>query len=222
MALPTTLARFAKAFYLFGPECLHRISHHMAHVAPENWLAAEFAELFNTRTDEFDATGWSALLECKFVDVTLVPPWAEEGQGMPDGTIYVELKLVATDWWNTNWRDVWSDLTGLKSDADPKAKPNADFEVCFLSNALRSRPHKMMEATKVKYEGFMEGVPLAEGWFQPVPNGQRFYLTHTSAEHRLVWDHPVFERWPQGYEAEARVLWVSLGPDGATRAIQVE
>ena len=37
MALPATLARFADAFddYLFGPDCLPRISHHMALGTPE-------------------------------------------------------------------------------------------------------------------------------------------------------------------------------------------
>ena len=207
MTLPVELAKLADAFsaFLFETDCLHRISHHMAHVAPENWLADELAYLFNTRADEFGAPGWSALLERKRVDVTLVSPQARHGPDLPSEMVYLELKLVDTGYWNTAWREVRHDLTG-----EGGGKPTGDYAVCLLLNAVSRRRHQR-EATKTKYRGCVGRVPLSSGWFDPTANERRLYLAHTSPQYRLRWEHPVFDRWPGGYEAEARLLWVSLG-----------
>ncbi len=214
MTLPVELVKLADAFsgFLFETDCLHRISHHMAHVASENWLAAELAYLFNTRADEFGGPGWSALLERKRVDVTLVSPQAKSGQGLPSDTVYLELKLVDTSNWNTAWREVRHDLTRKDGGRRPRAKPTADYAVCLLLNVVSRPRHRQMEATKTKYSGYMDRVSLSSGWFEPTANERRLCLAHTSPEYRLRWERPVFDRWPGGYEAEARLLWVSLGP----------
>ena len=210
MALPPALAKLADAFsdYLFETECFRRISHHMAHVASENWLAAEFAYLFNTRAHEFGAGGWSALLERKRVDLTLVPPTARPEGDLPACRVYLELKLVDTGYWRTAWSGVRKDLTGLGDDGKGRSKPTATYAICFLSNSLSSPPHRQLEATREKYRQYMARVPPKGGWFRPVPKGARLYLEHTSAAYRLKWKAPVVGRWPNGYEADVRVLWV--------------
>ena len=209
MALPAKLTKLADAFsdLLFETDCLHRISHHMARVAPENWLATELAYLFNTQAEGLGAKGWSALVERKRVDITLVPPGAAPEQDLPPETSYLELKLVATDYWNTAWREVQYDLTRTSP-----SKPTASYSVCLLSNVVSEPPHPRLESTRERHRRFMERVPMSDGWFEPVQTQPRLYLEHTSPQYVLRWKHPVLGQWPEGYEAVVRVLWVSRGP----------
>jgi len=209
MTLPAELAGLADAFsgFLFETHSLDRTSHHVAHVASENWFAAELAYLFNTRANEFGLPGWSALVERKRVDVTLIPPSARPGQDLPCEAVYLELKLVDTGYWNTAWREVRHDLT-----QSSPAKPTASYSVCVLSNAVSSPPRPRRKTTVEKYRRYMERVPLTNGCFEPTLTEPPLYLAHTSPQYLVGWKGSVFDRWPDGYEAETRVLWVSRCP----------
>src|SRR6266540_3681290 len=106
-SLPAALMRLARRYEetLFHGPLATRFAHHLALVAPETWLAMELAFLVHTEGDQLGLAGWTALLERARVDVTLVPPDFTES-ALPQGTCYLELKLVNVRYWNTAWRDV--------------------------------------------------------------------------------------------------------------------
>jgi hypothetical protein len=104
------------------------LAHHFAHVAPENWLAMEGAMLFNSCHDAWGLDGWSAILENRKVDLTLIPLKHRTSSGHLSNAVFIELKLVGTDWWKTAWPDVAIGLFGK-----PK-KPRAHLALCLLYN----------------------------------------------------------------------------------------
>jgi hypothetical protein len=76
MEIPrTALTRLAVAYerHLFDGE-LRRLSHHMAHVASEDWLGVELAMVVNEHAGEIGLPDWSAIVQKQKVDVALIPP----------------------------------------------------------------------------------------------------------------------------------------------------
>lgn len=192
---------------LLAPGLRREFAHHFAHVAPESWLAMRLAFLVNTRSAELGLHGWSALLERRRVDVTLVPPNAGLSGELGTNAHYIELKLVGTDWWNTVWLDVLKDLeTSIVS--TQSRKPIASVVVCFLYNVISSPVQSRRKSTEVKYLEYMSRVPKTSGEFDPLQNGQKFSLLKTSAEFELEWPRPVYEKWPNGFNAVMRILWI--------------
>lgn len=137
-ALPSELTRLAEAYeeLLFAGTLKDRLSHHLAHVASERWLALELAMLVNDRAEDFGLSGWRAAVELAFVDVTLVPPGADPRGKLPDDAIFLELKITDTAYWNTAWRDLREDLAGKKT--KKAVKPRANFAICFVINPTSS------------------------------------------------------------------------------------
>lgn len=206
LKLPSTLNKLAAAYehLLFEGELRRRFSHHMAHVASERWLAVELAMLVNERGDEFDLAGWSAIVEKGMVDVSLIPPSADPRAVPPPEAIFLELKLVGAEYWSTIWTEVRADLAGKT----PK-KPRADFAVCFLVNHLSHPVSRRRPITDELYKGYHAAIPREAGEFEPTPGGAKLLMLRSSAEHPLEWPRPVPSRWPAGYEASTRILWIT-------------
>jgi hypothetical protein len=206
-ALSTSLVRLAEAYeqLLFEGELSRRLSHHMAHVASERWLAMELAMLVNERAADFGLPGWTAIVEKGVVDVSLIPPGTSPRLlTLPPEAIFLELKLIGAEYWSTNWREVNSDLTGKS----PK-KPRADFAVCFLLSHLSHPITKRRPKTEETYRAFHAAIPHDQAVFEPIVGEPRLELLRSSAEHRLTWPRPVPLRWPDGFEATVRILWIT-------------
>lgn len=203
--LPPLLSRLAASYenLLFEGELRERVSHHLAHVAPETWLAMELALLINSKGGDFGMPGWSALIERKRVDVTLIPPGYNPLAELPPEAVYLELKLVGTDWWNTVWRDVQRDLGG-----EIPGKPKASYAICFLINSVGQSTFARRRDTEDRYASFVSRVPIAPGRFEPLPGEPELLLVHSSSVYRVEWTRPVPGRWPNGYRADVRVLWL--------------
>jgi hypothetical protein len=203
--LPASINRLAEAYeqLLFEGELRRRFSHHMAQVASERWLAMELAMLFNERAIEFGQPGWAAILEKGVIDVSLIPPDTNPRGRLPVEAIFLELKLIGAEYWRTIWAEVRSDLAGKT----PK-KLRADYAVCFLVNHLSHTVAKRRPMTDEAYKGLHARIPLKPAEFEPVA-GMRLQLLRTSEEHRLEWPSPVSFRWPEGYDATVRILWIT-------------
>jgi hypothetical protein len=197
------LEPIAQAYYshLSQPEVNDRLCHHFAHIAPEGWLALELTYLVNRHADTLGLPGWSALVERKRVDVTLLPPSA-------DGTaINLEFKLIAVDYWS-NWRDVFHDLGFRREGSIDRNKAVADFAVCFVLGQpfgfARSR-----NATLARYEQLLNLVPDRPGCFQPLPDMPELNAVCVSSPLKICWNNPITTRWPDGYRNSVRVYWIS-------------
>ena len=210
--LSEPVSKLAEAFHevLFVSDVRHRLGHHLAHVAAESWLTLEMALLFNERAADFGLPGWSALVERKRVDLILVPPNCDPLKDLPDHTIFLELKLCGTDWWNVVWRDIACDLTGTTLDGQSRPKPKAHLAVCLLYDVISPGRATRRADTSRRYQDFVSRVLSKPGEFEPVVGQQRFLLLESSPEYRLSWPRPVFSKWPSDFEANARLLWLSL------------
>ena len=206
--LSTSLIRLAEAYeqLLFEGALRRRFSHHLAHVASERWLALELAMLVNERASEFGLDGWTAVVEKGVVDVSLIPPGTDPRGNLPREAIFLELKLIGAEYWSSNWVEVRADLAGKR----PK-KPLADFAVCFLINHLSHPVTKRGAKTDENYKTFHAAIPLGPGAFEPIAGQPTLQLLRSSAEHRLEWPSPVNFRWPEGFEATVRILWITEG-----------
>jgi hypothetical protein len=204
--LPAAIDRMAESYekLLFEGELRSRFSHHMALVASERWLGTELAMLFNERASDFGLPDWAAILEKEVVDVSLIPPGTDpRAKRLPDKGIYLELKLIGAEYWRPTWKAVGSDLAGR-----PPKKHPADYAVCFLVNHLNHGVSERRSKTDEIYKRFHATVPLEPGEFEPV-GGICLDLLRSSKEHRLEWPRPVSFRWPEGYDATVRILWIT-------------
>jgi hypothetical protein len=211
-ALPSERTRLAEAYeeLLFAGPLKDRLSHHLAHVASERWLALELAMLVNDRAEDFGLSGWRAAVELAFVDVTLVSPGADPRGKLPGDAIFLELKLTGTEYWNTVWQEVRVDLAGKKT--QKAVKPRANFAVCFVLNPTSSAIHRRLKSTDEKYRRFVASVPHEPAEFEPVAGQPKLLLLRSSTEHRLYWPRPIYPRWLAGYEASLRIVWVTSAP----------
>ncbi len=199
------LCEFADSFanLLFEGELKDRLAHHFAHVAPESWLAQEAALLFNICCSEWGLDGWSAILENKKVDLTLIPPNHIATSDSLSNAVFIELKLVGTDWWKTAWPDVASDLAGK-----PK-KPKAHLALCLLFNYQSQTCPNRRQRTDDLYSEYWDSVPTTPQVFSPAKIEHSFHLLHTSDEYTVSWPQAVFGRLPHGLWASMRLLWLA-------------
>ena len=201
-------ANLARKFddVLFLSELRNRLQHHMAHVAPETWIAMELAYFINRNADELGMREWAAILERKKVDVTLVPPGVDPAvQELPEATQYLELKLVDSADWN-RWKEVYQDLEG-KGD-----KPPATYSVCFLIHA-REAPWRRDDTT-ARHSALFHSVPdQGPAQLTPLEDMPPLLATSILPVHRLTWDRPVVGRWPTRFEADVRTVWVKQSRD---------
>lgn len=203
------LTKLASAFeqLLREGELNRRFGHHLAHVAPEGWLALELALLVNDRFEDVGLDGWSAVLERGRVDVTLIPPSVAASSNLPETAIYLELKLCGTDWWGTVWPAVQRDLEGIADQAASR-KPKATFAVCVVTDARSRMVAVQREATKLRYAEFLSRIPDTTGPFEPIPGGPVFHVAWSSNWFEVRWPRPVFGKWPDGFAAGVRILWL--------------
>src|SRR5271157_1231400 len=196
MNLSATLVRVADAYehLLFEGELCRRLSHHMALVASERWLAIEFAMLINERAAELGLRDWSAIVEKGVVDVSLIPPTVDpRQQTLPSEGIFLEFKLISPEYWSPNWKEVRADLAGRSN------KPRADYAVCFLLDHLSPSISKRQPKTREIYKPYQAAVPHGPAEFEPIDGQPRLELLRSSGWHRLAWAHPVACRWPEGF-----------------------
>jgi hypothetical protein len=176
----------------------------MALVASERWLAIEFAMLINERAAELGLRDWSAIVEKGVVDVSLIPPAVNHRQQtLPGEGIFLEFKLISPEYWSSNWREVRADLAGRSN------KPRADYAVCFLLDHLSPSISKRQPKTQETYTAYQAAVPHGPAEFEPIAGQPRLELLRSSGWHWLTWPHPVACRWPEGFEANMRVLWIT-------------
>jgi hypothetical protein len=202
-----SVSKLAEAYehLLFDGELRSRFVHHLAHVASEQWLSVELALLVNERAKDFGLAGWAAVAEKQRVDVTLLPPGTNARDKLPENSINLELKLIGADWWRTIWPEVRADLNGKS----PK-KPRAHFAVCFLTNAVSDGMSARRPATTSLYGDYLSSVPIEPGEFEPIAGEGKFYLLRSSPERELLWPRPIYQRWPDGYKATIRMLWITV------------
>ena len=81
--------------------------------------------------------------------------------------------------------------------------------MCFLVNHVSHPVSRRRAKTDELYRGYHAAIPTGIGEFDPTASGTRLQLLRSSAEHRLEWPRPVYFRWPDGYEATVRILWVT-------------
>ncbi|MEQ1903325.1 MAG: hypothetical protein ABL888_03995 [Pirellulaceae bacterium] len=197
------LESIAQAYYvhLSQPEVNERLSHHFAHVAPEGWLALELAYLINRQSESVVLPGWSAVVERKRVDVTLLPPSAN------DKAIHLEFKLIAVDYW-LNWGEVYHDLGFRRKGSTDQHKPVADFAVCFVLGQpfVYARKRKTTLASDTQKLGLLPDEP---GCFQPLYDKPELDAIWISPQLKITWDKPIPDRWPGGYRNSVRVIWIS-------------
>lgn len=200
------VSKLAEAYehLLFDGDLRSRFIHHLAHVASEQWLSVELAMLMNESSHSIGLPGWTAVAEKQRVDVTLLPPGTNARGQLPENSINLELKLVGTDWWRTIWPEVRADLNGKS----PK-KPRAHFAVCFLTNVVCDGMSARRQATASLYDTYLSTVPNEPGEFEPISGQGAFYLLRSSPERELRWPRPIYQRWPDGYHANVRILWVT-------------
>jgi hypothetical protein len=188
---------------LFNGELSRRLAHHLALVASELWLAIEFALLVNEHGAEIGLPGWSAIVEKNRVDVSLIPPdFDPSNRTLPDHTVYLEFKQVSPEYW-ANWNEVLADLSGKPN------KPRADYAVCFLFDFTPSFPNRKPK-TAESYKAFQAAVPTEPADFEPIVGQPLLRLVRSSNWHRISWPYPVACRWPKGFEADIRTLWITL------------
>ena len=205
---PQLLTPFATQYaqLLLNGSLTNRLAHHFAHVAPEAWLAMECALLFNSRCNDLGLNGWSVAVENKRVDLTLIPPIPpdyDRSAEIPDGGVFIEFKLVGTEWWKDAWAGAATDLMGK-----PK-KPKADYVVCLLYNILKTAKPNRRSDTERLYSNYIASVPHSAGEFTPMNCSHAFYLFYSSEAYALSWDRPVFRRYPHGFSASMRFVWVT-------------
>ena len=192
--LPSLADTFAEV--LRGSEMSRRIAHHAAHVAAETWLAMELAMLVNSQIIP-DLVGWRALLERGKIDVTLLPPEPSQSP------LFLELKIVDRGYWHENWSSVYQDLVGK-----PNKSP-ASVAVCFVFRPTCKGPSVQQATTLKKWNEGFASLPTNLGEvFAPVPGKPAFQLLHSSGPISLSWEHPVPDRWLEGYSAQLSVLWL--------------
>ena len=186
--LSTAIVRLADAYerLLFAGELRSRLSHHMALVASERWLAIEFAMLVNERAADLGLSGWSAIVEKGLVDVALIPPRTDpRRQTLPPEAICLEFKLISPEYWSSNWQEVRSDLAGKSK------KQQADFAVCFLFDHLSHSIGRRLQRTDEKYKAYHAVVPSVPAEFEPTVGESKLQLLRSSDWHKLDWPHPV-------------------------------
>ena len=185
-------------------ELNRRLAHHLCHVAPELWLSQELAYLINNDGPSVGFNDWSALLEARRVDVTLLP-LSESHSAEP---IYLELKLVPPAYWS-NWHEVYHDLA-CHPELTPRAgRPTAHFAVCFLVVPISQANSKQRLVTYERYRQFASRIPAEPGPFQPIDRLPPLWLEYSSPPFRADWPNPVPNVWPDGYASVVRVLWIS-------------
>ena len=205
--LPEALNWLPEAYdeFLFREEVKERLAHHLALVAPETWLAMELAYLINCKVPSTGEAAWTAVLERKRVDMTLVPPGTAADAPLPDNAVYLELKLVSTGYWNPAWSQVRDDLQG------GDRKPRANFAICFLMNHLAPGISKRRDKTAKQRRDLLSRVPSAPRSFEPVEpvSGRGQLQVLWSGEvHHVEWRHAVYGKWPEGYSTDVRIVWV--------------
>jgi hypothetical protein len=205
-ALSNALVRLADAYekLLFEGELSRRLSHHMALVASERWLAVELAMLVNERAADVGLPGWSAIVEKGVVDVSLIPPDTDPRQpNLPSTAICLELKLISPEYWTSNWKEVRADLAGRSS------KTKADYAVCFLLDHLSPSLSARQPRTQETYRAYQASIPHGPAAFTPIAGEPMIELLRSSDWHGLNWPHPVACRWPEGFGANMRILWIT-------------
>jgi hypothetical protein len=182
-----------------------RLAHHIAHVGPEDWLSMELAFLVNNQEVE-ELNGWRAVLERARIDVTLIPAEATKQQ------VFLELKVVDRAYWGEAWTGVYDDLVGKrKSRGQSKDKPPANAAICFIVKPSCKTFKKTQAKTLKKWADQFSRLPHVVGErFVPLSGQPPLKLLHSSPVIELDWQHPVHERWPEGYKAHLTVLWVAL------------
>lgn len=164
-------------------------------------------------TNSLGLAGWSAQLEVQRVDLTLLPP-PNHYEVKP---IYLEFKHIPSDYWG-NWREVYHDLACTDQAGHNRAKPKADWALCFQINPISKSSHSRRTDTEIRYQQYHASIPQTSSCsFQPILGLPPLWLAASSPEFSLQWQNPVLPRWPNGYEALIRILWVSAHqPDKAT------
>jgi hypothetical protein len=205
---PELLDGLAAEYYqrLSNGELNRRLAHHLCHVAPELWLAEELAYLVNDAGAMIGLKDWNALLELQRVDVTLIPPVG----GNDANPINLELKLVPPDYWQ-NWQEVYHDLACHPERTPKSGKPPACFAICFLVDMVSQSAIKRRVDTTERYRQRIASIPSEPGPFKPIEGLPPLWLEHSSPPIRASWPHPVYRRWPEGFESIVRILWVSSG-----------
>ena len=160
--------------------------------------------LINERAAELGLPDWSAIVEKGVVDVSLIPPAVDpRQQTLPGEGIFLEFKLISPEYWSSNWKEVRADLAGRSN------KPRADYAVCFLLDHLSPSISKRQPTTQQTYKVYQAAVPHGPAEFEPIAGQPRLELLKSSGWHRLAWPHPVACRWPEGFEANMRILWIT-------------
>lgn len=210
-AKPFPLNDVAEAYanHLFDYNLRARLGHHISHVASENWLAMELAYAFNTTKNNFDLGGWDAVLEKQRVDVTLLPPSDPTNESRP---IYIECKMVGPPYWEV-WKGINTDLAGKSSVDFTSSKPPATFAVCFLYEILSQSTPNQRSATRDRDREYLASVPTTAGRFKPHSHELEFQLLHSSKSYLLEWPEPIPGRWPFGFAAAMRILWIEKTTD---------
>jgi hypothetical protein len=202
---PELLAPLAESYHrrLNEVDLCNRMAHHFAHVASESWLCQELAYLVNT--DQVPSlVGWTALLERRRVDVTLVPPKCETELE----PTYLELKFVLPENWG-NWHEVYRDLGCHPLHTVISDKPKGHFAICFLIDALSTGSGSRRAVTIQNYREMLDRIPIAPGVFQPLGGMPQLQLVYRSPSIALSWPNQVGDRWPDGYKANVSLLWVA-------------
>jgi hypothetical protein len=203
---PELLTSLAVAYHarLSSGDLNRRLAHHLAHAAPEAWLAQELAFLVNAEGASFGLAGWSALLEHAKVDVTLLLP----GDDLAAERLHLEFNLVPPTHWR-NWHEVYRDLGCYPQSVPKQGKPAADFALCFLVETVSTSTVKQRSDTLNLYRDRIERVPDKPSSFAPIPGLPPLWLAYTTPTIRAEWPHAVRDRWPQGFDTFVRILWVS-------------
>ena len=198
----------AFADHLFDYSLRERLGHHISHLASERWLAMELAYSFNRNVNLSGLSGWSAALEQQAVDVTILPPTGPATPDNEESPIYMECKMVGPPYWSV-WNEIALDLDGKRS-----SKPKATFAVCFLYEILpQSIPNQRPDA-KARDQRFLASIPESPGLFKPDLHELEFELLHSSKNYLIEWPEPIPGRWPHGFAAAMRVLWVAKPKSG--------
>ncbi len=168
----------------------------------------ELAYSVNKTKDRIAAKEWTALLERKNVDVTLVQPGDILKANPTKSLVHIECKMVGPSYWSV-WHQIDSDLTGKTCASSKSKKPRADYVVCFLYDYSRSTlptvGPKELEQDRIR----LASIPDAPGAFTPYLHTYEFVLLHTSKSHGIDWPEPIPGGWDHGFAIDMRILWIA-------------